>query len=206
MKEFIGKEVILWDFDGVIVDSMAVREKGFRETLKDFPEEEVDRLIAYHQKNGGLSRYVKYRYFFEKIRKEHAVQQEVAELSAAFSDIMRTSLIHKSILIPEVIDFIKNYKDDFKMHIVSGSDEEELRFLCEQLGISSYFISVEGSPTPKIELVKNLLKEYKYNKEKACLIGDSVNDKEAAEQNDISFYGYNNKELKEKNAYINTFQ
>jgi phosphoglycolate phosphatase-like HAD superfamily hydrolase len=205
MKEFIGKEVILWDFDGVIVDSMAVREKGFVETLKDFPEEEVSQLINYHEKNGGLSRYVKFRYFFEEIRKEEVDQKKVKELSLAFSDIMRKSLIDKRILIGEVVGFIKNHQEDFKMHVVSGSDGEELRFLCGQLGISSYFNSIEGSPTPKIELVENLLQEYKYEKKKTCLIGDSVNDKEAADRNGIDFYGYNNTELKKGNAYINSF-
>ncbi|WP_373056161.1 HAD family hydrolase [Zunongwangia sp. H14] len=206
MKEFIGKKIILWDFDGVIVDSMAVREKGFWETLSNFPKEQVDKLITYHKKNGGLSRYVKFRYFFEEIRKEKADEKEVDKLSAEFSEIMRKRLVDKNILIDEVVNFIRNNHENFKMHIVSGSDGEELRFLCRELGISSYFISIEGSPTPKIELVENLLIKYKYKKEEACLIGDSINDKEAAERNEIDFVGYNNTELENENGYIKSFR
>ncbi|MDT0677475.1 HAD family hydrolase [Autumnicola musiva] len=206
MKEFIDNRVILWDFDGVIVDSMAVREKGFWETLSNYPEEEVKQLIDYHKRNGGLSRYVKFRYFFENIREEEVSEKKVAELSSSFSTIMRKSLVNKEILIGEVLDFIENHQEEFKMHIVSGSDGEELRFLCDQLGISSYFKSIEGSPTPKISLVKNLLERTKYDKQKVCLIGDSINDLDAAEYNDIDFFGYNNQELKNKAGYIENFR
>ena len=34
-------KVVLWDFDGVIIDSNPVREYGFRQVLRDFPENQV---------------------------------------------------------------------------------------------------------------------------------------------------------------------
>ena len=65
MKQEI--KTILWDFDGVILDSMATRDWGFKEIFKDFTEAQVSRLLEYHRINGGLSRYVKIRYFYETI-------------------------------------------------------------------------------------------------------------------------------------------
>ena len=67
----------------------------------------------------------------------------------------------------------------------TGSDKLELRFLCKELKIAQYFNSIHGSPTPKNQLVSNLLDTYQYDKEHTCLIGDSVNDYEAAEYNKI---------------------
>ena len=58
-------KTILWDFDGVILDSMKIRDWGFKEILKKFNKEDVKSLLKYHRENGGLSRYVKIRYFFE---------------------------------------------------------------------------------------------------------------------------------------------
>ena len=49
------------------MDSNAVRDRGFKEVLNGYPENEVDALMTFHQDNGGLSRYVKFRYFFEVI-------------------------------------------------------------------------------------------------------------------------------------------
>ena len=57
----------LFDFDGVIIDSMPIREDGFRLIFKDFDTYLVDKLIDYHNQNGGLSRYAKIKYFFEVV-------------------------------------------------------------------------------------------------------------------------------------------
>ncbi len=56
---------ILWDFDGVILDSMPIREYGFRKIFENYDISLVDKLINYHKRNGGLSRYVKIKYFYE---------------------------------------------------------------------------------------------------------------------------------------------
>ena len=58
---------ILFDFDGVILDSMPIREYGFRKIFENYDVALVEKLLVYHNQNGGLSRYVKIRYFFEKL-------------------------------------------------------------------------------------------------------------------------------------------
>ncbi|MDT0689834.1 HAD-IA family hydrolase [Salegentibacter sp. F188] len=206
MKDFIDKTIILWDFDGVILDSMEIREEGFREVLQTFPKEEVDLLLDYHKKNGGLSRYVKFKYFFEEIRKVKVEQKVLDQCAVSFSDIMKKKLTSRERLNGEVINFIMANRKRLKMHIVSGSDGDELRYLCRKLGISDFFLSIEGSPKPKIELVENILSINKYLKRETCLIGDSINDHEAAEVNDIDFFGYNNLELEKiAKSYIYSF-
>lgn len=206
MKEFENKKVILWDFDGVILNSMDVREKGFKEVLSGYPEEQVKRLLDYHNQNGGLSRYVKFRYFQEEIQGKDVDDEKVAQMAEEFSAIMKKELTAKERLIPEVLNFIKASHNRFEMHIVSGSDGEELRFLASQLGISKYFKTIQGSPKPKISLVEEILKEYGYNRQEVCLIGDSINDYEAAQANGIDFYGYNNLSLKTRGYdYLHSF-
>ena len=37
MNKMKGIETIFWDFDGVIMDSMKVRDEGFEIVLKDYP-------------------------------------------------------------------------------------------------------------------------------------------------------------------------
>lgn len=206
MKELENKKVILWDFDGVILDSMDVREKGFRQVLSGYAEDQVERLLDYHNKNGGLSRYVKFRYFLKEILEEEVDEEIVAEMSDKFSEIMRKELTTKEKLIPEVLDFIKAKHAKFDMHIVSGSDGDELRFLASQLGISHYFKSIQGSPKPKISLVEDILEQYNNIRQEVCLIGDSINDYDAAHANGIDFYGYNNVSLKERGLnYLKSF-
>lgn len=206
MEYFKEKEVILWDFDGVILDSMEIRSLGFKKVLSGYPQKQVQELVTYHMQNGGLSRYVKFRYFLEVIRGEENVNGQVQELSEKYSSIMREKLPSKDLLIDEVLEFINRNHEKFDMHIVSGSDAEELRYLCRSLEINDYFISIEGSPTPKTEIVSALLSKYDYVNEKVCLVGDSINDYDAANTNNIEFFGYNNSNLKRKNIrYIKNF-
>lgn len=198
--------VIFWDFDGVIMDSMSVRNKGFELVLRDYPIVQVRKLMDFHLNNGGLSRYVKFRYFFEEIREEKVTEEEIKEWAQKFSEIMRQELVQPALLIGDSLNFIKENYKNIDMHIVSGSDGDELRYLCEKLEISRYFISINGSPVPKKELVRSLLIKHEYKGDDTILIGDSINDYEAAEINDIDFCGYNNKRLKELKAfYITSF-
>lgn len=183
-------DVILWDFDGVILDSNQTRDLGFEQVLKDYPKNEVDKLMIFHRKNGGLSRYVKFRYFFEEIRGEEVSEKEIKKWAAKFSEIMLGLLIDQNLLIDENLAFIKKYFKYYQMHIVSGSDQAELREICSQLAIDKYFKSIQGSPTPKNLLISDLLKTYKIDNKECILIGDSVNDYEAAKDNDIEFLYY----------------
>ena len=200
-------KVLLWDFDGVILNSMAVRDQGFVEVLKEFPKEQIDALLEFHRKNGGLPRYVKFRFFFEEIRKESITEVEVNKWAAKFSIIMKSLLINPALLIHDALDFIKENYAQIPMHIVSGSDQNELRYLCCELKIDRYFKSIHGSPTPKKQLVEEVLERNNYAKETCILIGDSYNDFEAAVHNNIDFAGYNNQQLKEfGNHYVGNFK
>jgi phosphoglycolate phosphatase-like HAD superfamily hydrolase len=206
MKDLENNKTILWDFDGVIMDSMPVRDKGFELVLKNYPKEQVSLLMNYHRNNGGLSRYHKFRYFFEQIRKESVTEMEIQRLAEEFSKVMLGNLLDPNLLIMDSVKFIENQYRNFNMHIVSGSDQEELRYICKILGLSKYFISIHGSPTPKKELVKDLLDINSYLKEETCLIGDSLNDLEAAHVNEITFFGYNNSKLiLPENQYVELF-
>ena len=200
-------KTVFWDFDGVILDSMAIRDWGFREIFKSFDNEKVDALLKYHKLNGGLSRYVKIRYFYEEILENVITENEVLEYANAFSQLMKEELINPNNLILDSLQFIKDNYNKYHFHIVSGSDQEELGYLCKELNIHHYFLSIHGSPTPKNQLVKDLLNKYNYSTDETCLIGDSVNDFEAAKSNNISFYSYNSKFLKGKKIgrYINNF-
>lgn len=118
---------------------------------------------------------------------------------------MKENLINEKYLIRETVDFIKN-NNNIKMFIASGSEEKELRLINESLQLSKYFLGIFGSPKNKIDIVKSIIKDNKLNKNETILIGDSINDYDAAIKNDIRFFGYNNIKLKNiSDKYINTF-
>jgi len=200
-------KVIFWDFDGVLMDSNKVRDFGFEVVLSSFPKNEVDRLLEFHRANGGLSRYVKFRYFFEVIRKETITSSEVQMWADRFSEIMKQRLVDYNLIIKDSFDFVQKSKGKYVMHITSGSDEIELRYLCKALNLDHHFTSINGSPRSKGEIIKNLIEINAYDKDACVLIGDSFNDFDAAKANGIEFYGYNSLDLKSVIAnYIENFE
>lgn len=192
-------KTILWDFDGVILDSMKIRDWGFEEIFKFFDKDKVSLLLEYHRKNGGLSRYVKIRYFFEVILGKNINEYELQKYANQFSLLMRDKLVNPKNLIQESLNFIKENHKKYNFHIVSGSDQNELQFLCKELKINHFFISINGSPVPKNDLVKRILKSFNYNKNETLLIGDSINDYNASKVNNIFFLAYNNQNLNKYN-------
>ena len=133
---------------------------------------------------------------------EPVSDEEVADWALRFSKIMKRLLVNSNLLIEETINFVKREHGNYKMHIVSGSDHEELRYLCGELKIDHYFDSIHGSPRPKTIWVKELIKQYSYRTNGCILIGDSQNDFDAAQDNGIKFIGYG----KEKVVELSDFE
>ena len=207
MKNLHDFKIFFWDFDGVIINSDNIRMNAFKNSLEDYNSNDVNSLLIFHKSNGGLSRYVKFRFFFEKILKQPVNEDKFQKLLLKYSKFCQKNLMNKKLLISEVIQYIKENYNNKIFHVASGSDNQELNELCNGMEISSYFKSINGSPEPKKEIIKRIIKENNYLKKNICLIGDSINDYQAAAYNKIFFFGYNNLELKKiKNSnYINNF-
>jgi phosphoglycolate phosphatase-like HAD superfamily hydrolase len=187
---------ILWDFDGVILDSNTVKRAAFGRLLEQHEPAAVDALLRYHDANGGLSRYHKIRYFFTGILGRPIADSEVDRLAGRFSDLVKDELRQPRYVITESVRFIRRHHRRYNFHVVSGADEAELQELCHAHHIAGCFRSIHGSPTPKVDNVRVLLERRAYRPVETILIGDSVNDLDAARENGVLFLGYNNPQLR----------
>jgi phosphoglycolate phosphatase-like HAD superfamily hydrolase len=193
---FDQASALLWDFDGVLLDSMPIRNAAFRHVLRDYPTADVEALLEWHIRNGGLSRYVKFRHFQTEILRMVPYELLVQQWAAEFSDYCKARLADPSLLIGPSNHLLPTLAARLPMHIVSGSDGNELRGLCDALNLTHHFVSIEGSPTPKTELVSAIMRRHTYDPNRTWLIGDSINDFEAAHANGINFMGFGNPEVR----------
>lgn len=196
---------IIFDFDGVILDSVPTKTEGFKKLFKDFPCDKVEKLIQYHELNGGKSRYIKIKYFFNDLLNQEIDEKEIFEYANKYSEITKEELANSKYIINDTLIFIQQNYKRYNMHIASGADEKDLKFICKKLDLSKYFLSIHGSPKIKNEIVEEILEINQYNNQESILIGDSINDYEAASINNIKFYGFNNLLLKKKFDYIHSF-
>ncbi len=177
---------IIFDFDGVLVESNTIRFKGFRLLFRDYPDDQVQMLVEYAMLNGGMSRYEKIKYFFEEIKHEAISDAGVQILSRQYTELVKQRVIDAE-PVTGSLEFLSNNSTNYDFAIVSGSDQEELRAVCQARKISQLFLNILGSPERKEINISRLLSEEGWDKGSCLLIGDSLNDLEAAQKNNIDF-------------------
>lgn len=177
---------IIFDFDGVLVESNEIRLEGFILLFSDYPLPQVKELLEFARLNAGLSRYEKIRYFFEKIRNEAISEAEVNALAKRYSGLVKQKMIEAN-PVKGSIEFLLRYHNTYELAIVSGSDQQELIEVCEARRIKQYFVEILGSPASKELNLSVLFQKRAWEKEVSVYIGDSVNDLNAARSHGIDF-------------------
>jgi len=178
--------VIIFDCDGVIFDSNTLKSEAFRRTLLDFgyPDVLVEDFVSYHQKKGGISRYVKFKTFITDFLNIKFEKEPYDKLLRRFS-LYCVKLYENADYTPFLIEFLEKYKDSMQFYVVSGSDEIELNKVFENRGLKKYFKKILGSPKTKKDCVQLIINENR--KKKIVMFGDSKSDFIAAKGNNINF-------------------
>jgi len=184
-------EAIFWDFDGVIVDSLSIKRDAFAQVLAAYDDKLIAQLLRYHDEFGGVSRFKKFNYFFHDILKKKIPSDLLDEYLDQFSKIVVDNLNHSHINSAP-FSFISQAHRTTPCHIVSASEHFELQNICNKLEISNYFITINGSPKPKTDIIHNIIEEYSYHRENCVYIGDSLSDLESANNLGVNFLGYGN--------------
>ena len=86
-------KLIIYDFDGVICDSVNVKTRAFAELYKSYGKEIQDQVVRYHLEHGGISRYEKIRYFQETILQMTTSDEQIQEIAKDFSKMVKEKVI-----------------------------------------------------------------------------------------------------------------
>ena len=179
---------IIFDFDGVLVESNEIRFNGFRKLFEKYPKEQVERLVNYAKANGGVSRYKKIEYFFNVIRQEPITNGLVNQWAAQFSELVEQDIVEAK-PVEGSLKFLEDYFSHFDFAIVSGSDQAELRRVCKKRKIDHFFKAILGSPAEKKDNIAALLSELNWSHDRSVYEGDSNNDLDSARANNLDFVG-----------------
>src|SRR3989338_610422 len=79
---------IVFDFDGVLVESVEVKTRAFARLFASEPPEVVQRIVAYHQRNGGISRFEKFVTIYREMLKRPLAEQMLRRLGEEFSRLV----------------------------------------------------------------------------------------------------------------------
>ena len=178
-------KAIIFDFDGVLVESAHIKTEAFRKIFSKWPGN-TEEGVAFHLKNMGVSRYIKFKYFYENIIRKPYSERVGHRLGKEFSDIV-LSKIKVAPFVKGAKEFLENYYSKYKFFVISGTPEKELREIISFKGIDGYFAGIYGSPSTKKEIVNKIMGRDSLNSNLVVFVGDAESDRKVAEDTGVHF-------------------
>ena len=186
-------QAIIFDFDGVLAESVNVKTQAFAQMYACFGEEMVSKVVAYHLENGGVSRLEKFRYYHETILKQPISDQEREFLGQMFSRLVFDAVVAAP-WVDGAYEFLDAFHQRVKLFVASGTPEEELKAVVASRGMDRFFVSVHGSPSTKSEIIREICRRHQLDPQRVLMVGDSMTDHRGAMSAGVAFIGRNSGE------------
>ncbi len=177
---------ILFDFDGVICESVHIKTEAFYEIYLPYGEEVAQKVKTHHLANGGMSRYDKFRYYEKSFLHTELADERMKALSDTFSSLVKQKVIAAP-FIKGALAFLKEHAQNYTCFIVSATPMGEMQEIAKAKKIDRYFKEIYGSPTTKTVWTAHILETYGLKREESLFIGDAKNDYVAAKENGLHF-------------------
>lgn len=181
-------KAVIFDFDGVILESAVIKTRAFGEVVKSYPRKQADEFVAYHMTHMGISRHVKFRYFIEKILKEEYTDEKEKTLADDFERIVFEQVM-KCPFVPGAKEFLEEAYKKYDLYIASGTPNEEMHRVVEGRGLTRFFKEVHGTPLKKPEIIEKILEKHGYGRREVFFVGDAETDLNAATTCGLEFIG-----------------
>ena len=140
-------KTVIFDFDGVILDSNRLKSKAFYEVTKSIDLNLSHELVEYNKLNGGISRYKKFGYFRGLCDKNTIVCPSVDYLCEKFKSYLLSEFINCN-YDKSLIDLRPLSNCDW--FIISGGKQDEISSVLNHLSLSYLFQDRIFSSWPRL--------------------------------------------------------
>jgi phosphoglycolate phosphatase-like HAD superfamily hydrolase len=177
---------IIFDFDGVIAESVQVKTDAFTSLYEQYGDTIVTKVIEHHEANGGMSRFEKIKLYHESFINKTITDEQIIDLGSQFSELVVDKVIAAT-YVSGVLEYIEKCYKKYKLFISTGTPTNEMHQILIGRGIAKYFIEVHGSPEKKSAHISKIISKYNYNPDELIFYGDANTDIDAAERANIPF-------------------
>jgi len=180
-------KAVVFDFDGVIVESLDVKTEAFRLLFAEEPDH-VEQIVRLHVENMGVSRYDKFRTIYRDYLDRPLGDAEMSRLDARFSELVFERVVACE-LVAGARELLERLASEQELYVASATPEEELRRIVEARDLTAFFTAVHGSPRTKAEIVREILEGRGLSPEEVVFVGDAITDLQAARETGVGFVG-----------------
>lgn len=188
-------DLICFDFDGVIVDSVPLKGDAFEHIYRDEGPAFMDRVRTHHLANGGMSRFEKFKIYNQWLNRPTS-EEVITKLAAHYAELVREAVIEAKLMAGW--ESFMDVHSSVPSYVVSATPEDELSFIVDAKHLTRRFVRVCGSPTSKSTHLEHILAETETPASRALMIGDAIHDRDAARTCGMHFalkVNANNREL-----------
>lgn len=189
-------KVIIFDFDGVILESGDIKTQAFLELFADYPEHRPA-ILQHHLANLGVSRYDKFAWIYRELLDRPLTEAERERLGCDFSAIVLDKILHCP-FVPGALDALQLLRPYYGLFVASGTPQEELEFIVRRRNLNDYFAGVWGAPRKKAEIIRGILEQHGLEPEEVVMVGDGLSDYEAAVATRVGFIARDTPEQQQK--------
>jgi phosphoglycolate phosphatase-like HAD superfamily hydrolase len=178
-------ELIILDFDGVIIESNDIKTQAFEKVFSQFPQYK-DVLMQFHYENISVSRVEKFNYLATLMGRGTDSKLK-ADIASNFSRYVLEDIL-KVPLVKGAERFLKMFKSQMPLYLASVTPANELNEILEKRGLLHWFDGVYGCPPwTKTNAIRDILLRNSIIPKNSLLIGDSVGDQRAALDAGVQF-------------------
>lgn len=181
-------EALVFDFDGVIVDSVQLKVDAFLEMYQGHGPDILEQVEHYQRYHGGISRTKKFEYFETQLLGKPAGEDRITALAKQYSQLVEEKVVACP-AVPGALAFLQAYAPTIPCYVISGTPEAELLRIADRRDVRRHFRIMKGSPKSKEQAIREFLDDGPYNPARVYMIGDAMTDHDAAKATDIGFIG-----------------
>jgi len=181
-------DAIVFDFDGVLVESVDVKTQAFGALYAEYGDRIVEQVKDYHLLHGGVSRFDKFRYYHEVLLGKTLTKEEELRLGNLFSQYVEDAVVD-AVYVSGAYELLENNYQSMPLFVASGTPDQELKRIVSRRKMSHYFVSVHGSPDQKGDIIQRILAKYDFAPDRVLMVGDAIADYEGAIAAGVKFIG-----------------
>ncbi|MFC1825671.1 HAD family hydrolase [Thermodesulfobacteriota bacterium] len=181
-------QAFIFDFDGVLADSVEVKTRAFAKLFERYGPAIVAKVVEHHRNNGGMTRVDKFHHYYREFLGKQLDEAELQRLCNDFSRLVVDEVVSAS-EIPSAKNFLEKWYEKVNCFVVSATPDDEISVIVERRGLKRYFREIMGSSKSKQENVRVLMEKYGLEPARCVFFGDAESDYRAAEECEMDFVG-----------------